>query len=48
MSGRVGHDHEDAVIRCSQPYTRPSCSLFVEPVGIQFIFHQICFFFAAS
>lgn len=43
-----GGDHEHTVMCCSQPYTRPSCSLRVEPVGIQFIIHQICFVAASE
>lgn len=41
--GGGGGDHEHTVMCCSQPYTRPSCSPCVEPVGIQFINHQIRF-----
>lgn len=39
---------EQTVMCCSQPYTRPSCSMRVEPVGIQFIHHQIRFVAAAA
>lgn len=48
VGGRGGRDHEHTVICCSQPYTRPSCALRVEPVGIQFIIHQICFVAASE
>lgn len=44
----VRGDHEHTVMCCSQPYTRPSCSPCVAPVGIQFINHQICFVAAAT
>lgn len=41
--GGARGDHEHTVMCCSQPYTRPSCSPCVEPVGIQFINNQIRF-----